>query len=115
MKARRLRKLPWQIAKYGGVDIIVTHAPPKGLGDAEDLPHRGFESFVELLDRYRPRYLLHGHVHLRYGRDIQRHHECGETKIINVCEKYDIDIPDEEVGNWKKPGFVGRVRYFLEH
>ena len=112
---RRIRRLRWQIAKYGGVDIIVTHAPPKGLGDAEDLPHRGFECFLELMDRYHPIYLLHGHVHLRYGRDIRREHEYHGTKILNVCEKFDIEIPDEQIGNWKKLDLIERVRFFLQN
>lgn len=51
----------------GGVDIVVTHAPPYGLGDGDDPAHWGFESLVELLDTYHPQYLVHGHVHIRYG------------------------------------------------
>ena len=90
--ARRVRKLKWQILRCGGVDIVVTHAPPRGLGDAEDWPHRGFESLVELIDRYHPQYLLHGHVHLRYGPNIERHHHRGDTSIINCCERYTLDV-----------------------
>ena len=110
---RRIRKLRWKIAKYGGVDIVVTHAPPEGVGDSEDIAHRGFGSFLELMERYQPRYLLHGHVHLRYGVDQTRVRSYAQTQVINVCEKYVIDIPNEECGNWKKPTFVERVKYFL--
>ena len=110
---RRIRKLRWKIAKYGGVDIVVTHAPPEGVGDSEDIAHRGFGSFLELMERYQPRYLLHGHVHLRYGVDQTRVRSYAQTQVINVCEKYVIDIPNEECGNWKKPSFVERVKYFL--
>ena len=109
----RIRKHRWKIAKYGGVDIVVTHAPPEGVGDSEDIAHRGFGSFLELMERYQPRYLLHGHVHLRYGQDLQRLHEYGDTKIVNVCERFDIDIPTEAAGAWKKPTFGERVKYFL--
>ena len=98
---KRIWKLRWQIAKYGGVDIIVTHAPPRGVGDGEDRAHQGFESFLELMDTYRPRYLLHGHVHLSYGRDRTREREYQDTKVINVCEKYVLEIPDGEIGTWK--------------
>ena len=110
---KRIRKLRWKIAKYGGVDIVVTHAPPEGVGDSEDIAHRGFGSFLELMERYQPRYLLHGHVHLRYGVDQTRVRSYAQTQVINVCEKYVIDIPNEECGNWKKPTFVERVKYFL--
>ena len=110
---KRIWKLRWQIAKYGGVDIIVTHAPPWGVGDGEDRAHQGFESFLELMDTYRPRYLLHGHVHLSYGRDRTREREYHDTKVINVCEKYVLEIPDGEIGTWKKPNLIQRVRFFF--
>ena len=112
---RRIRKLRWEIARYGGVDIVLTHAPPKGVGDGEDRAHQGFESFLTLMDTYKPRYLLHGHVHMNYGMHFQREREYHGTQVINVCEKYIIDIPEEERGNWKKPSFIERVRYFLDH
>ena len=110
---KRIWKLRWQIAKYGGVDIIVTHAPPRGVGDGEDRAHQGFECFLELMDTYRPRYLLHGHVHLSYGRDRTREREYQDTKVINVCEKYVLEIPNEEIGTWKKPNLIERVKFFF--
>ena len=110
---RRIRKLRWKIAKYGGVDIVVTHAPPRGVGDGEDRAHQGFETFLELMDTYRPRYLLHGHVHLSYGRDRTREREYHDTKVINVCEKYVLEIPDGEIGTWKKPNLIERVKFFF--
>ena len=110
---RRIRKLRWKIAKYGGVDIVVTHAPPRGVGDGEDRAHQGFECFLELMDTYRPRYLLHCHVHLSYGRDRTREREYQDTKVINVCEKYVLEIPNEEIGTWKKPNLIQRVRFFF--
>ncbi|MDQ5818863.1 MAG: metallophosphoesterase, partial [Actinomycetota bacterium] len=64
-------------------EIFVTHAPPFGLGDEEDLAHIGFESFLGLIDRHNPRLWLHGHVHL-YGPDQQRVTRRGDTEVINV-------------------------------
>ena len=94
--ARRIKKLRGDIERLGGVDIVVTHAPPRGVGDGDDLPHQGFEALLELIDSYHPAYLLHGHVHLRYGIDIQRENEYRGTKVINVCQSYVLDIPDPE-------------------
>ena len=111
--AKRLRKLRWEIAKYGGVDIVVTHAPPEGVGDSDDMAHRGFRSFLELIDTYHPRYLFHGHVHMSYGMHLQREREYHGTQVINVCGKYVVDIPKEECGTWKKPNLIERVKYFL--
>ena len=110
---KRIRKLRWQIAKYGGVDIIVTHAPPRGVGDSDDRAHMGFECFLDLIDTYKPRYLLHGHVHMSYGMHIQRQREYHGTKVINVCEKYVLEIPNEEIGNWKKPTLMERIKFYL--
>ena len=90
--------LRWKLWRHKGVDIVVTHAPPAGVGDAFDLAHRGFEALLPFLDKYKPKYLLHGHVHLNYGMDQTRVREYGDTKVINTCQRYVLDIPDEEVG-----------------
>ena len=90
---RRIAKLRWKLWRHKGVDIVVTHAPPRGYGDAEDRAHRGFEALLDLIDKYNPKYLLHGHIHLRYGADNTREHQRGQTHIINVCERYVLDIP----------------------
>ena len=49
---RRIRKLRWQLWKNKGVDLVVTHAPPAGVGDSDDIAHRGFEAFLELIEKY---------------------------------------------------------------
>ena len=76
----------------GGVDIIVTHAPPRGYGDAEDNAHRGFACFLPLLDKYRPRYLIHGHVHQSYGHSLPRQIQYGETTVFNAVGYHILDI-----------------------
>lgn len=93
----RIRKLRYALWRTKGVDVVVTHAPAKGLGDDEDPAHWGFEVFRDLLDRYRPKFMLHGHVHLRYGKDIPRTLQYGETTVVNASERYTIEIPEKEV------------------
>ena len=92
---RRIRRLRFHLWRSGGVDIVVTHAPPKGLGDSDDPAHRGFEALLELLDKYQPQYLLHGHVHLNYSHDRTRLRTHGETTVINTSERYVLDLPDK--------------------
>ena len=94
---KRIRKLRFQIWKAGGVDIVVTHAPPDGVGSLDDPAHKGFKAFLAFLDKYKPQYLLHGHVHLRYGQDRTRERVYGSTQVINVGERFVLDIPDREV------------------
>lgn len=94
---RRIRKLAFQLWRHKGVDIVVTHAPPEGLGDADDPAHWGFQALRDLIEKYHPQYLLHGHVHLNYRHGTVRELEHEGTKIINVSERYVLDIPDREV------------------
>ena len=91
---RRIRRLRLAIRRAGGVDLVVTHAPPRGLGDLEDPAHQGFEALRDLLDRYHPSALLHGHIHLRYGADIARETPYGKTTIRNVSGRCTFTLPD---------------------
>ena len=108
---RRIRKLRFQLWRNKGVDIVVTHAPPEGLGDAEDPAHRGFAALRELLDKYHPAYLLHGHIHLRYGQDKTRVREYNGTTLINVSERYELDIPDREHPPFQHNQIIWRTRH----
>ena len=93
---KRIRKLWFKLWRHKGVDIVVTHAPPKGVGDAEDVAHRGFQAFLDLIDKYHPKYLFHGHVHLSYGADKTRVREYNGTQVINATEYYVLELPDQE-------------------
>ena len=81
----RIARLYYRIRRAGGVDIVVTHAPARHLGDQEDLAHRGFSCFVWLIEHFRPKYFVHGHVHRNYGHNIPRRLEHGDTVILNAC------------------------------
>lgn len=107
---RRIAKLRYRLWRMGGVDIVVTHAPPRGVGDGEDPAHRGFQALVELLEQYRPKYLLHGHMHLRYGTDTTRERQYQDTKVINVTERYTLEIPDVEVPPKQKGQLIWKTK-----
>ena len=92
--ARRIQRLAFQLWRAGGVDIVLAHAPMEGYGDGEDYAHRGFECFLPFLDKYHPKYLIHGHVHLNYGAQRPRSLQRGDTTIINAYERYILEIPD---------------------
>jgi len=89
---RRIRRLWLQLWYHKGVDIVVTHAPPEGLGDAEDNAHRGFTALRKLLDKYHPKYLIHGHVHMNYGQ-MERVVDYNGTQVINAYERYTLEVP----------------------
>ena len=91
---KRIRKLRWKLWLAKGVDIVVTHAPPEGMGDLEDNAHQGFAAFRELLEKYQPQYLLHGHSHMSYGVHQPREHTCGNSRVINVGERWTLDVEE---------------------
>lgn len=90
--SRRIRKLRRKIKKAGGVDIILTHAPVRGIGDEDTLAHMGFECFRNLIEEYRPRIFVHGHIHKSYGVKNSSRNRLGETEIINACGKCIIEV-----------------------
>ena len=104
---KKIRKLRFQLWRHKGVDIVVTHAPPEGVGDGEDNAHRGFESLLQLIDKYHPTYLLHGHVHANYDSRFIRERDYHGTKVINVGERYTLEVPEGEY----KPKDYFQVKY----
>ena len=89
---RRLRPTIWW---HGGIDIVVTHAPPRYINDAEDLCHRGFKSFRWLIDKYQPNYFIHGHIHRHFSDPADRITVVDATKVVNT---YGYNILEIEVG-----------------
>lgn len=65
------------------LDVLITHAPPRGIHDRADLAHTGFDVFLELMHRFQPRYLLHGHSHV-YRNDSVTATRYRQTQVINV-------------------------------
>ncbi len=74
------------------LDILVTHSPPFGIHDRFDLAHTGFQSFLTFMRLFRPRYLLHGHVHL-YNPFAVTQTRYLDTFVINVYPHIVLDIP----------------------
>ena len=106
---KRLARLKWRIRIRGGLDILVTHAPAKDLGDAEDQPHRGFRCFRWIMKHYKPEYFFHGHVHMNYNRNQPRVSSYLDTTIINAYDRYIVEVPDPE----KKRKFWQKMNKFL--
>ncbi|MCI7106446.1 MAG: metallophosphoesterase [Lachnospiraceae bacterium] len=89
---KRVSKLFWKLKRHKGFDILVTHSPAFGVHDGEDQCHRGFDVFNRLIETYHPRFFVHGHVHMNYGRQFPREDQIGQTRVINAYEKYMIEI-----------------------
>ena len=96
MTARLAPRLLWNKLRHGrAVDVLLTHAPPKGPHEGADYPHRGFGAFNRFVERWRPKLHVHGHVHLQ-GANAPREYvtEAG-VRVINAFEftLIDIDLP----------------------
>ena len=89
---RRIFLLGRKLRRAGGVDIVLSHAPIYGCGDEDNLTHRGFEAFLPLLERWEPKYWVHGHVHRRYQPTGERVRQLGKTTVINCSGKYILEL-----------------------
>lgn len=89
---KKIRKIRSKIRRRKGADIIITHAPPRHIHDGEDQCHRGFECFLNLIERYAPRYFIHGHMHFNYTENAQRMTVVNKTKVINSYGHYLFEI-----------------------
>lgn len=86
--------------RYGRwLDVLVAHSPPRGIHDQPDLPHTGFRVFLKLMQRFKPRYLLHGHIHL-YRSDTITQTQYLDTQVINV---YPFRLLEIDTQNWNGP------------
>ena len=89
---RRVARLRFTLWTSKGFAILRTPAPAAQPGDDTDLAHTGFQVFLDLIDRYQPRFLVHGHVHQSYQHDFKRIRQRGETQAINAFGYYILDI-----------------------
>ena len=88
----RVAKLKPKIFFSRGFDILLTHAPAYHIYDGDDKVHEGFEAFVSLIDKYSPKFFVHGHIHMNYGMNNKRERNYKETRIINAYDHYIIEV-----------------------
>lgn len=89
---RLLPRLLWRRIRCGrALDVLIAHSPPFGIHDKPDLAHTGFRVFRDLIRFLKPRYFLHGHVHI-YRQDVQRVTRIGKTTVVNVYPYRVLDL-----------------------
>src|SRR5690606_30054496 len=98
--ARMVPGLLYNRIRYGRwLDVLVAHSPPLGIHDQPDLAHTGFQSFLAFMRTFKPRYLLHGHIHL-YRLDETTMTRYVETDVVNVYPYRFLEIePGERVAS----------------
>lgn len=75
------------------LDILLTHAPPEGIHDKDDPCHKGFKIFLWFMRVFKPKYLIHGHVHL-YNINDNRKTIYHDTVVINAYGHIVIDTEE---------------------
>lgn len=95
MHATVRRLIPWLMlnkVRYGRcLDVLITHASPKGVHDKPDRCHTGFDAFNWFISTFKPRYHLHGHIHL-YDRRAETVTRVGATDVINVYPFRELEV-----------------------
>jgi uncharacterized protein len=87
---RRARRLTRRARRQGGLDVLVTHAPPLGLGDEDDPAHRGFDAFHWLAGQLRPKLLVHGHIH-PYGQE-RPDRRLEDVRVVNAVPSRIVEV-----------------------
>jgi Icc-related predicted phosphoesterase len=65
------------------LDIFVTHAPPWGIHDNQDVAHQGIKAFLWVLKVFKPLYHFHGHVY-DFGKSTPMITQYGDTEVVNT-------------------------------
>lgn len=82
-----LNRLRW--GRY--LDLLLTHTPPYGIHDQPDRAHLGFRTFRRFIERFQPRYLVHGHCH-RYDRREAARTRYGRTWVVNAYGQQLLEV-----------------------
>jgi Icc-related predicted phosphoesterase len=71
------------------VDVFLSHCPPRGINDDEEIAHQGFDALRTYLDVQKPKHWLHGHTYPTDDTIVKQH---GPTKIEYVFKYKILDL-----------------------
>lgn len=66
------------MAGFPPVDIFISHCPPRGINDEEEIAHQGFNALRTYIDQTPPKVWLHGHTYPTPETIVTQH---GPTRI----------------------------------
>ena len=76
------------MADFPAVDIFLAHNSPRGVHDRDDEVHLGFVGFSYFIQRAKPRFFIHGHMH----HDIET--IVGSTRVIGTFGYRYLELPE---------------------
>ncbi len=89
-------KLLWnRIVRGRYLDILLTHASPRAIHDKKDRCHRGFRAFLWFMKKFKPAYLIHGHIHI-YDQTTIRKTRYLDTIVLNAYDHIVVDYNREK-------------------
>ncbi len=91
------RLLVNKILRGRALDVLLAHSPPRGIHDHSDPAHQGFPALLTFMDRFRPRYLIHGHTYPRPGEFPQL--EYRGTSVIQVQGHTVLEVSPWDCGD----------------
>ncbi|ADI14825.1 metallophosphoesterase [Truepera radiovictrix] len=89
-------QLLWNRYRYGrAVDILLTHAAPKGPHEGPDYPHRGVGAFNRFVELWKPKLHVHGHVHLSGANAPREYVTESGVRVVNAFgfALIDLELP----------------------
>ena len=91
----RIARRRMDLWRYRGMDILLTHSPAFGRNDGRDRAHTGFDCFNDLVQVYRPKFHIYGHVHPSYLCGQPPLDRVGATRLVNACGRVLLDYPPD--------------------
>ena len=97
MKMKLLKLVPSLIKNkllYGRyLDIFMTHASPRHIHDHEDPCHKGFDCYNWFLKKFKPAYMIHGHIHL-YDMREERIGKYFDSTVVNAYAHCIVELSE---------------------
>lgn len=71
------------------VDVFISHCPPRGINDEEEISHQGFDALRKYIDEQQPAVWMHGHTYPTEETVVRQH---GNTRIEYVFRYRTINL-----------------------
>lgn len=93
MVMRLAPRLLWNHRRHGrAIDVLLTHAAPRGPHEGDDHVHQGVAAFNMFHRLFKPKLHVHGHVHLS-GANAPRCYVTDEgVRVVNAYEFALVDV-----------------------
>lgn len=75
------------IKQLPAVDLLISHAPPRGIHDEPEPAHQGYDALRWYIQQYHPAFCLHGHTYPSSTVET-----LAETQIVYIYEDQIVEL-----------------------